>query len=47
MALREALLIVEQKKGDGLAIVVDALIEEAAVLLKSPISYFALMNKDN
>ena len=47
MSLRESLLIVEQKKDDGLAGVVDAVIEEAAALLKSPISYFALMNKDN
>jgi hypothetical protein len=46
MGLNESLAKVEQAQAEGLAAVVDALIEEAAVLLQSPISYFALMNKD-
>jgi hypothetical protein len=47
MALKESLSEVEKRQSEGLAGVVDALIEQAASLLKSPISYFALMNKDN
>lgn len=46
MGLRESLKQVEAAQVDGLAGVVDALIEEAAALLQSPISYFALTNTD-
>jgi hypothetical protein len=46
MGLSESLKKVEAAQAEGIAGVVDALIEEAARLLQSPISYFALMNKD-
>lgn len=46
MGLDESLKRVEAAQVDGLAGVVDALIEHAAELLHSPISYFALTNSD-
>jgi GAF domain len=46
MGLRDSLKKIENAQADGLASVVDVLIEEGAVLLQSPISYFALMNAD-
>jgi GAF domain-containing protein len=46
MGLSESLRQVEAAQVEGLAGVVDAIIEQAAALLESPISYFALTNSD-
>lgn len=45
MGLEQSLEVMRNKCGQDLAVVVDGLIEEAALLTGSTISYFALMSK--